>query len=222
MRYSMPLLLLTVMAAAVMALLAGISYFGEESPADSGVPEVSYGWTVTSYACLDENLYDGGKVEAFDYHGNTLGFYKADFLEQMTIDGSGKGDGIRNPGGILHYNYGVDDGKTYYLTDISLGSYDNELMPWTSDRPSVAVNPPLPYGTMIRLMDLGPDAKNNPEWVNGLLTAKTFHADDTFFLKGSDRNEKKIDIYVGIQASRDPGAAESLLMRNVTVEIIFP
>jgi len=179
--------------------------------------DVSSGWTITSYQDVNEAVYDGAKVQVFDVHGVSLGFYKSDFLDQVKIDGSGKGDGIQNSGKYLHYDYNIDDGKAYYLVDKSLGAYGNELVPWTGERPSVAVNPPLPYGTIIRFENLGPDAVENPGWVNLLLTSKTFYADDRFFGEG---NEKRIDVYVGLQKTKNMGGTpESLSMHDVTIYI---
>jgi|GEM_PF-1780596 len=181
--------------------------------------EVSTGWTVTSYQDDNEAVYTGVKTEVFDSKGNSMGFYKADFLDQVKIDGSGKGDGIRNSGNYLHYDYNVDDGKTYYLVDKSLGAYENELVPWTGDRPSVAVNPPLPLGTEIQFKDLGPEGGDNPDWVITLLKGKTFYADDKF----SGETEKRIDIYVGLQKTKDmDGTPESLSMHDVTIYIKRP
>lgn len=179
--------------------------------------EVSSGWIVTSYQCINEELYNDEKIEVFDSHGNSLGFYKSDFLEQIRIDGSGKGDGVQNSGKFLHYDYRIDDGKTYYLADKSVGAWDNELVSWAGEKPSVAVNPSLPYGTMIRFKDLGPEGENIPDWVIELLKTKTFYADDKFH--GED--EKRIDIYVGLQKSRDSDRPESLLMHNVTVAMKY-
>ncbi len=181
--------------------------------------EVSSGWTITSYQDVNEAVYSGNKVEVFDSGGKSLGRYKSDFLEQIRIDGAGKGDGKENPGKFLHYDYSVDNGKAYYLSDKSLGAYGNELVPWTGNKPSIAVNPPLPPGTKIRFKDLGSEGKNNYGWVKELLMSKTFYADDKFF----GVKEKKIDVYVGLQKTKNmDGTPESLLMHNVTIEIILP
>ena len=182
--------------------------------------EISSGWTITSYQIVDEKFYNGKKIEVFDRYGNSLGFYKSDFLKQVKIDGFGKVEDIQNSKRYLHYDYNVDDGKTYYWADKPFGAYRNELIPWTGDKPSVAVNPPLPHGTKIKFVDLGKDAENNPEWVNEILKTKTFYADDIFhsYYHG---NEKRIDVYVGLQKSKD-GGPESLLMRNVTIAIKYP
>ncbi|MBN2095306.1 MAG: hypothetical protein JW727_04625 [Candidatus Aenigmarchaeota archaeon] len=188
-----------------------------EVPEVSGRYEVSSGWTVTSYQNLDERLYSGKKVEVFDEFGNSLGFYREDFLEQAMVDGSGKGDEINNSGQYLHYDYQLDDGKTYYLEKRSIGAYQNELVPWTGDKPSVAVNPPLPKGTEIIFLDLGKDSANNEPWVNELLESKVFHTGDTFH----GEKGKKIDVYVGMQSSVEQGP-ESFLMRNVTIMVRYP
>ena len=221
---------------AAVALLAVFALFEEDTPENieseksvaasdtsnnqeiktSPKYETSSGWTVTSYQDVNEAVYSSEKIEVFDSGGNSLGFYKSDFLEQVKIDGSGKGDGIQNSGKYLHYDYDVDDGKTYYLADKSLGAYGNELIPWDGDRPSIAVNPPLPLGTAIRFIDLGSLSDENPEQVIDLLKTKTFYADDKF----SGETEKRIDVYVGLQKTRDmEGTPESLWMTNVTVYI---
>lgn len=199
---------------------AGESKNNSSSTPDQNGFELSSGWTVTSYEDVNEAVYDNPKIEVFDSEGNSLGFYKSDFLEQVQIDGSGKGDSNKNPGKFLHYNYDINDGKTYYLADKSLGAYNNEIVPWTGDKPSVAVNPPLSLGTMIRFKDLGPSGSENPDWVVSLLKSKTFYADDKFFGMG---DEKRIDVYVGLQKTKNTeGTPESLLMNNVTIYIKKP
>ena len=191
-------------------------------PDNMSIPEgyeLSSGWTITSYQIIDERFYDGEKIEIFDSSGNSLGFYKSDFIKQLRIDGSGKVEDPKKSGKYLHYDYMINDGKTYYWSDKSLGAYDNELIPLTGDRPSVAVNPPQPQGTQIKFINLGSDSKYNPDWVNELLRTKTFYADDKFH--GFRKDEKKIDIYVGLQKSRE-SEAESILMHNVTIAIKYP
>lgn len=178
---------------------------------------ISENWTVTAYQSVDELLYHDPKTEVFDVNGNSLGYYKKDFLEQVKVDGSGIGDGHGNPGGYINYDFEVNDGITYYLTQSSLGAYNNELHSWSEDRPSVAVNPPLPQGTEIRFLDLGPDASYNPAWVNDRLKTKTFYSDDKFF--GYSFYEKKIDIYVGNQKTVGGSSPENFLMHDVKVAI---
>lgn len=178
---------------------------------------ISENWTVTAYQSIDELLYSGPKIEVFDADGNSLGYYKKDFLEQVKVDGSGIGDGHGNPGGYINYDFEINDGRTYYLTQNSLGAYNNELHSWSEDKPSVAVNPPLPQGTEIRFLDLGPDAGYNPAWVNDRLKTKTFYSDDKFF--GYSFYEKKIDIYVGNQKTFGGGAPENFLMHDVKVAV---
>lgn len=210
---------LKILGAAVISIALAASECDIDNKVN--IPEgfkVSTGWTVTSYGDVNEKVYDGEKIEVFNASGNSLGFYKTDFLEQVRINGSGKGDSINNNGKFLHYDYDVNDLKTHYLVDKSLGAYSNGIVQWTGDKPSVAVNPPLPYGTEIKFVDLGPDAINNPAWVNKLLLSKTFYADDKFFLDDSQKHEKKIDIYVGLQKVKDMnGTPESLLMHDVTI-----
>lgn len=206
-----------IIAAILILIAAAAVYLGTARP---GMPlaGVSDGWTVTSYYNVNEELYEGQKVEVFNSEGESLGFYRQDFLEQVRIDGSGLGDGVQNSGGFLHYDYQINDGKTHYLTDRPLGAYSNELTDWTGERPSVAVNPPLPQGTVIVFEDLG--QSESPEWVVDLLKSKAFYADDTFFLPHSQ--EKKIDVYVGLQETREMGSPQNLLMRNATVSITYP
>ena len=181
--------------------------------------ELSSGWTITSYQVVDEKFYDGEKIEVFDKKGNSLGFYKKDFLKQLRIDGAGKVEDPEKSGKYLHYDYIINDGKTHYWADKSLGAYDNELIFFTGSRPSVAVNPPVPQGTQIKFINLGSDSGYNPNWVNEILRTKIFYADDKFYNFG--KNEKKIDIYMGLQKSRE-FKAESLLMRNVTIALKYP
>jgi len=180
--------------------------------------EISSGWTITSYQVIDEKFYDGKKIEIFNKEGNSLGFYKSDFIKQLRIDGAGKVEDPKKSSKYLHYDYIIDDGKTHYWADKSLGAYDNELISFTGNRPSVAVNPPLLQGAQIKFIDLGSDSRYNPNWVNKILKTKTFYADDKFHSFGKD--EKKIDVYMGLQKSRE-FEAESLLMHNVTIALKY-
>jgi hypothetical protein len=211
-RYLIPLSLV-----ATIALTASCANIHHSSKFPTGY-EISSGWTVTSYQTLDEKLYSGNKTEVFDSNGKSLGFYKNDFLEQVKIDGAGKGDGIQNSGKFLQYNYDLDDGETYYLSNRPLAAYGNTPVPWTGDKPSVAVNPAVPHGTEITFIDLGPDGNYSPDWVIELLKNKTFYADDRFHNMGG----KRIDVYVGFQRSRDLSEPESLLMGNVTISMKYP
>ena len=195
-------------------IIIGLFYINKQPAEDF---EISHGWIVTSYCDVNEELYNGNKIEVFDFYGKLLGFYKNDFLKQVKIDGSGKGDGVQNSGMFLHYDYSVNDEKTYYLVNKSLGAYNNELISWTENKPSIAVNPAVPYGTKIRFKELGFESKANPKWVNEILKTKTFYADDKFFGYG---DEKRIDVYTGLQKSKEFGA-ESLLIHNVTIYIEY-
>lgn len=172
------------------------------------------GYTITSYSDPQEKFYDGEQIEVFSKNGSSLGFFKKDFLEQVKIDGSGvlEGEDTR----FLHYDFSVDDNITYYLADYSLGAWDNKLNNWTQEKPSIAIKPPLEHDTKIRIRSVGPN--DNPAWVNDLLLSKTFYVDDKFYGVG---NEKRIDIYVGLQKSKTTiGRPESLLIHNVTIKII--
>jgi len=174
-------------------------------------------YTITSYCNDNEALYGGEKQEVFDSRGKSLGFYKSKFLDQIKIDGSGQGDGVQNDGRALHYDYGVGDKETYYLVDKSLGAWDNGLVDWKGDKPSLAVNPPLPHGTQIRFIDLGHESDENPEWVNELLKTTTFYADDKFY--GFGPEEYKIDVYTGLQKNLGYDNPESLWMHDVEIAI---
>jgi len=199
----------------LVALIIGIfAYQYKSEPMQEY--EVSSGWTITSYEDSNEALYNGQKIEVFDRYGNSLGFYKTDFLNQVKIEGSGKGDGIQNSGKYLHYDYEIDDGKTCYLSDYPLGAYDNKVIPWTENKPTIAINPPMPLGTKIKFVDLGPDSKNNPDWINQILKTKTFYVGDTFYSAG---DEKKIDVYVGLQKKLGYDKPEALYMTDVTIAI---
>ncbi len=213
----------------IIGLLLAVLFFNpSEKPDNVQIPEnymqvpedyeISSGWTITSYHVVDEKLYDGAKIKIFDREGNSLGLYKSDFIKQLRIDGTGKVEDPEKSGKYLHYDYTINDGKTHYWADISLGAWNNELVPWTGDKPSVAVNPPLSQGTQIKFINLGPDSEYNPDWVNKLLRTKTFYADDKFY--GFGENEKKIDVYVGLQKSREYGP-ESLLMHNVSIALKY-
>ena len=108
-------------------------------------------WLITSYGNVNEDLYSGNKIKIFNRFDEFLGLYKEDFLYWVRINGSGIGDGIRNDKTkFLNYDYEIDDGITHYFTDTPLGAYNNEIFSWLKNNPSVALNPPLPYGTRIR------------------------------------------------------------------------
>ena len=210
--------MILLVAVLLIAIIEALYIYNEKTSKPEGFG-VSSGWKITSYCLVNEALYSGDKVEVFDSYGNSLGFYKSDFLEQIRTDGAGNGDGIQNPGKYLHYDYGINDGKTCYLADKSLGAY-GEVRDWNDDKPTVAVNPQLPGGTMIRFADLGPEGGHNPDWVVKILEDKTFYVMDTFFGMG---DEKRIDVFVGLQKVKDPiGTAESLLMHDVTIRIGYP
>ncbi len=178
----------------------------------------SRGWIVTSYGDVNEALYNGNKIKIFDRNGIFLGLYRQDFLVHVIINGAGIGDGIGNDKTkFLHYDYDINDGKTCYLSDVSLGAYNNELVPWTGDRPSIAVNPALPQGTMIRFKDLGSGGNLNYTWVQDLLLSKTFYADDKFH--GIDEKEKRIDVYVGLIERADNMGPQSLYIEDVRIMI---
>lgn len=177
----------------------------------------SPGWTVTSYGDVNEALYSGNKIRIFDKNNNFLGLYRTDFLEKVIINGAGVGDGIgNNREKFLHYDYDIDDKKTCYLSDFSLGAYNNELVPWTENIPSIAINPAMPYGTKVKFKSLGTDEDLIPQWVREILSSKTFYVGDKFY--GFGNQEKKIDVYVGLIESKDYGE-QSLYIKNATVLI---
>ncbi|MBN2094462.1 MAG: hypothetical protein JW727_00285 [Candidatus Aenigmarchaeota archaeon] len=204
-------------------------FFGQETNSSSNQSDnstqafgsmISSGWTLTSYCLADESLYRGQKVEIFDSDGATLGFYRSDFIEKIQIEGSGIGDGDRNPGQYIAYDFEINDGKTCYLTDEVRGAFGLVLNDWTEDLPSIAINPPLPAGTEVILVDLGSDAGENTAETNQLLLNRTFIVQDTFF--GFPETEKKIDIFIGRQKRVDYSGPESFFMKNVTVLIKLP
>src|SRR3989338_1484097 len=49
--------------------------------------------TITSYFTIVEAHYSGEKVNVHNFKGEWVGAYKKDFLQQLRIDGAGKGDG---------------------------------------------------------------------------------------------------------------------------------
>lgn len=181
--------------------------------------EASSDWTITSYMDANETLYSGTKTEVFDAEDNSLGYYRYDFLEQVAIDGTGKGDGNQNTGKYLHYDYDYEgEGDRYYLADYSLGSYNNQITPWTGDLPSVAVYPEAATGSIVCFNDLGPDAGENPDWVNSLLLNRPFYVNDAFSTEGNG-----INVYTGLQKVLDPsGTPESLYMASATVSVYPP
>lgn len=185
----------------------------------------STNWLVTSYGNANETLYSGEKTEVFDRDDKLLGLYREDFLYWVEVNGSGIGDGIGNDKTkFLVYDYDINDGKTYYLVDYPRGAYNNPLHSWMTDNPSVAVNPPLPYGTRIRFKDLNLKVKLNHPWVEDLLLFKTFHADDRFCLFDEEKSNKKIDVYVGVieRKEYDSSNYQALLMEDVTMLIEQP
>ena len=170
------------------------------------------GYTMTSYGEPNEEHYTGINIDVWNRYGEYLGMYKKDFLEQIKIDGSG----LTEEKEYLHYDYSINDGKTYYLLHDSIGAYGTTLNDWHHSRPSLAINPPLKQGTKIDILELGPN--DSPQWVNELLLTKIFYVDDKFFGMG---DEKKIDIYVGIQKNKSVvGTYQSLLTNDVKIKII--
>lgn len=159
----------------------------------------SKGWKITSYGHANEKLYSGEKIKVFDRDGKFLGLYRKDFLPEVEMNGSGVGDGIGNDEEqFLCYDYDINDEKAHYLINHTQGAYGNIIYNWREERPSVAVNPPLPRGTKIRFKDLNLKKELNHPWVRELLLSKTFHADDRFFLKEGEKHQKKCDVYVGV------------------------
>lgn len=185
----------------------------------------SRGWTITSYGNVNEALYSGEKIKIYNKSNKFLGLYSKEFLPWVKMNGSGIGDGIGNDKTqFLCYDYDINDGKTHYLINHPQGAYNNVISSWKTYKPSVAVNPPLPQGTRIRLKDLNLKTKLNHPWVENLLLSKTFHADDRFFLPEAERSNKKIDIYVGIIKFKDytPANYQALFMKDATVLIEQP
>jgi len=179
----------------------------------------SKGWKITSYGDVNELLYGGRKMPVFNRNKELLGYYRTDFLDRIKINGVGIGDGEANDSSkYLHYDYFFNDG-TCYLSDYPLGAYDNKIFPWTSERPSVAVNPPIPRGTRLVFQDLGQRAYLHSPTALELLSKNSFHADDKFFLPQEQQHEKKIDVYVGTLERTDFLGYQSLLLTDATVMI---
>lgn len=177
--------------------------------------------TITSYQNLNEVFFNGPRnVPALDLNGHSLGDFKESFLEQMKVDGSGVG--LDTHGKYLCYDYtrSLPGKPVYEYRDFPYGSGgpSNRLVPWES----VAINPPLPAGSEVRFVDLGPDGKYNPDWVNAQFLKKPLHVRDQFF--GYPQDLKKIDMYVGIQKLPvgDYRGAESLKMEHVVVAVKRP
>ena len=182
----------------------------------------SKGWTITSYGNVNEALYPGEKIKIYDRSNQLLGSYSKEFLPWVKMNGSGIGDGVGNDKTqFLCYDYNVNDGKTHYLIGHPQGAYSNVIFSWKTDRPSVAVNPPLPQGTRIKFKDLNLKTRLNHSWIEDLLLSKTFHADDRFFLPEKEKSNRKIDIYVGIIEFKDytPDNYQALSLKDVTVLI---
>lgn len=179
-----------------------------------------YNVTVTTYQNLVENLYDGPKAEVFNMDNKSLGFYKEDFLEQVRVDGSGIGDGKDNPGTYLVFDFNKDGKQTYHLADRPVGAYGKEIRSLLGPHPTVGTNPEVPEGTEIVILDLGPDKRHNPNWLNLNLEKDKFIVEDKFF--GFPENVKKLNVYVGHQQSSGFDGPETFLMRNATVAVKYP
>ena len=184
----------------------------EEKLNHSKFQRIETGYTITSYGDPNEKHYTEEKIQVWNRSGDSLGYFKKDFLQQVKIDGSGYTEEEK----FLHYDYSVNDNKTYYLSDYSRGVWDNPINGWHHSRPSIAINPPLEQGTKIDILELGPN--DSPQWVNELLLTKIFYIDDKFFGIG---DEKRIDIYIGLLKNKSIiNEPESLLIKNATIGIL--
>jgi len=178
---------------------------------------VSTGWTITAYFLANEILYSGTKTDIMNKTGDLLGRYKTDFVDAVKIQGTGLGDGINNPVG----KYLTRDGEgNYKLISQPWGAYAKPIFSWASNNPSVAINPvSWPQGTKLKILQLSSEQYNYPAWVKDRLYNKLYSVDDKF-ASGQFGNQKRIDIFAGLETTLDHGYSD-LLFSNCTIDIPY-
>jgi len=148
------------------------------------------GYLITSYWTVREEFYRGEKVPVRDSSGKLLGYYRRDFLEDVMVEGWGKGDGVGNDGSYLGY----DPELGFIKSPEPLDAYGSPLIPWKT----VAAPTHLRKGTIILIIGFTSSEELSEDVIDKLLTSKFMISD-----RGASLTGRHIDIYVGEQDRAD-------------------
>jgi len=163
------------------------------------------GYLITSYWTVREEFYRGEKVPVRDSSGKLLGYYRSDFLEDVMVEGWGKGDRIRNDGSYLGY----DPELGFIKSPEPLDAYGSPLIPWKT----VAAPPHLRKGTTIFIIGFTSSEELSEDIVDKLLTSRFIVSDRGVGLIG-----RHIDIYIGEQDRADMNESPyALYIQNATI-----
>ena len=163
------------------------------------------GYLITSYWTVREEFYHGEKVPVRDSSGKLLGYYRRDFIDDVMIEGWGKGDGVGNDGSYLGYDPEIG----FTESPNPLDAYDSPLIPWKT----VAAPPHLRKGTIILIIGFTPSEELSEEVIDKLLSSRFIVSD-----RGADLTGRHIDIYVGEQDRADMNESPyALYIQNATI-----
>ena len=166
------------------------------------------GYLITSYWTVREEFYRGEKVLVRDSSGKLLGYYRSDFLEDVMVEGWGKGDGIGNDGSYLGY----DPELGFIKSPEPLDAYGSPLIPWKT----VAALPHLRKGTIILIIGFTSSEELSEDVIDKLLTSR-FTVSDRGGLTG-----RHIDIYIGEQDRADMNESPyALYIQNATICLLL-
>lgn len=163
------------------------------------------GYLITSYWTVREEFYVGEKVPVRGSSGELLGHYRQDFLEDVMVEGWGKGDGDRNDGRYLGY----DPEMGFIKSSEPLDAYGSPLIPWRT----VAAPPHLRKAATIIIVGFTESEELSEEVIDKLLTSRFIVSD-----RGSGLTGRHIDIYVGDQDRADMNESPyALYIQNATI-----
>ena len=163
------------------------------------------GYLITSYWTVREEFYHGEKIPVRDSSGALLGYYKRDFIEDVMVEGWGKGDGVGNDGTYLGY----DPELGFLKSPEPLDAYGSPLIPWRA----IAAPPQIMRWTAVFIanFDAGEEVA---EEVGSKLLSSVFVVTD----RGPSVVGRHIDIYVGEQDRPDMNESPyALYIQNATV-----
>ena len=167
------------------------------------------GYLITSYWTVREEFYRGEKVPVRDSSGKLLGYYRRDFLEDVMVEGWGKGDGVGNDGSYLGY----DPELGFIKSPEPLDAYGSPLIPWKT----VAAPTHLRKGTIILIIGFTSSEELSEDVIDKLLTSKFMISD-----RGASLTGRHIDIYVGEQDRADMNESPyALYIQNATICFLF-
>ena len=167
------------------------------------------GYLITSYWTVKEEFYRGEKIPVKDSSGRLLGYYRRDFVEDVMIEGWGKGDGVKNDGTYLGY----DPELGFIKSTEPLDAYGSPLIPWKT----VAASTNLRKGTIIRIVGFIADEEVSEKVVHMLLNSEFVVSDRSPSITG-----RHIDIYVGEQDRPDMNESPyALYVKNATICLLL-